>query len=263
MKLLTLNCHSWQESNQIDKIKYLAKVIIENNYDVIALQEVSQHIDSKLCEGKLRADNYMLLLKKELKKICDWNFDSVWDFSHIGYDIYEEGLCILSKHKITHKDSFYVSRDETTDNWKSRKVVKASIDYKGEELDFISCHLGWWNDEEEPFKLQVEKLNKKVDSNKRTFLLGDFNNNANVRNEGYDFIKESGWIDTYEIALNKDEGSTVKGKIDGWDKNRENLRLDLILTNKSINVESSKVIFNQKNKDIISDHYGVEVYLNI
>ena len=27
MKLLTLNCHSWQEDNQLEKIKYLAKVI--------------------------------------------------------------------------------------------------------------------------------------------------------------------------------------------------------------------------------------------
>ena len=40
MKLLTLNCHSWQEDNQIEKIKYLAKIIKEKQYDVIALQEV-------------------------------------------------------------------------------------------------------------------------------------------------------------------------------------------------------------------------------
>ena len=48
MKLLTLNCHSWQEDNQIEKIKYLAKIIKEKQYDVIALQEVSQKINSKL-----------------------------------------------------------------------------------------------------------------------------------------------------------------------------------------------------------------------
>ena len=48
MKLLTLNCHSWQEENQIEKIKYLAKIIKEKQYDVIALQEVSQNIDSNV-----------------------------------------------------------------------------------------------------------------------------------------------------------------------------------------------------------------------
>ena len=40
MKLLTLNCHSWQEENQLEKIKYLAQIIKKNQYDVIALQEL-------------------------------------------------------------------------------------------------------------------------------------------------------------------------------------------------------------------------------
>ena len=47
MKLLTLNCHSWQEENQIEKIKYLAKTINEKDYDVIALQEIRQSIDAE------------------------------------------------------------------------------------------------------------------------------------------------------------------------------------------------------------------------
>ena len=67
MKFLTLNCHSWQEENQLDKIKYLAQVISEKNYDVIALQEVSQSIDSKTIEGNIREDNFAVLLKKELR----------------------------------------------------------------------------------------------------------------------------------------------------------------------------------------------------
>lgn len=46
MKLLTLNCHAWQEENQIEKIQHLAQVIKEKQYDVIALQEVMQLIDT-------------------------------------------------------------------------------------------------------------------------------------------------------------------------------------------------------------------------
>lgn len=53
MKLLTLNCHSWQEENQIEKIKYLAKAIQEEDYDAIALQEVSQSIQAEnVCGNK-------------------------------------------------------------------------------------------------------------------------------------------------------------------------------------------------------------------
>ena len=39
MKLLTLNCHSWKEKNQIEKIKHLAQVIKEKQYDVIAFKK--------------------------------------------------------------------------------------------------------------------------------------------------------------------------------------------------------------------------------
>lgn len=261
MKLLTLNCHSWQEENQLEKIKYIAQIIKENDYDIIALQEVSQHIENSLYEGILREDNYMLLLKKELKNLNVDNYESVWDFSHMGYDVYEEGLCLLSKHPMVEKESFYITNGDSKYNWKSRKVVKASVDYNGEVIDFVSCHLGWWNDEEEPFKIQVQNLNKRINNDRQTFLLGDFNNNANIRNEGYDFIKNTGWIDTYDLSHTKDEGITVKGKIDGWEENKSKLRLDLILTNKNIDVKSSNVIFNGSNKDVVSDHYGVEVEL--
>ena len=47
MKLLTLNCHAWQEENQMEKIQYLAQVIKEKQYDIIALQEVSQLINTE------------------------------------------------------------------------------------------------------------------------------------------------------------------------------------------------------------------------
>lgn len=69
MKLLTLNCHSWQEENQMEKIKYLAKVIQEEEYDVIALQEVSQSIQAKIVCGNKKEDNFGLLLLEELKAL--------------------------------------------------------------------------------------------------------------------------------------------------------------------------------------------------
>ena len=46
--------------------------------------------------------------------------------------------------------------------------------------------------------------------------MGDFNNNALLRNEGYDYIIAKGMIDTYIMAQEKDSGITVKGTIDGW-----------------------------------------------
>lgn len=259
MKLLTLNCHSWQEKNQLEKIKYLAKTIVEEKYDVIALQEVSQ----KLNDGKgITKENYVSVLLDELKMLGNEEYDYFWDMSHIGYDIYEEGLAILTKHKISNKESFFITNGTDIKNYKTRKIVKADIVIQDEVYTFLSCHLGWWHDEDEPFKDQVSSLMNKLNKDKKTFLMGDFNNNAFVSNEGYDYLLSQGLYDTYKLAKEKDNGITVPGKIDGWSNCSEEKRLDLIFTNfKDVDVKTSKVIFNGSNKKVVSDHYGVEVIL--
>ena len=262
MKLMTLNCHSWQEDNQLAKIKILAERIKKEQYDVIALQEISQHVDGEYISGNIKSDNYVQVLINELNSINENAYEYVWDFSHIGYDVFEEGLAIVSRHKIKSYDSFYVSEDQNKNNYKSRKIVKATIEANGKEIDFFSCHLGWWNDKEDPFKKQVDTLLKHIDDNKLSFLMGDFNNNALLRNEGYDYIIAKGMIDTYIMAEEKDSGITVKGTIDGWRECSEDKRLDLILSNKKIEVKNSKVIFNRENY-IVSDHFGVEININL
>ena len=45
MKLLTINVHAWIEENQDKKMEILAKVIAENDYDVVAMQEVNQSMN--------------------------------------------------------------------------------------------------------------------------------------------------------------------------------------------------------------------------
>ena len=263
MKLLTLNCHSWQEEDQLEKIRHLAETIKSEDYDVIALQEVSQHRASKDYKDNLKEENFLVVLLKELEKLNVNEYDSVWDYAHIGYDVYEEGVCLLSKHPIKDQRSIFVSQSQDKNNWKTRNIVSITVEYNGKLIDFYSCHLGWWHDEEEPFKEQFKRLNESINSNRQTFLLGDFNNNANVRNEGYDYIKSLGFLDTFELAKVKDEGITARGKIDGWEANREALRLDLVLTNSPITVNSSKVIFNGENEAVVSDHYGVIVEIEV
>ncbi|MDZ5017165.1 endonuclease, partial [Clostridium perfringens] len=75
MRLLTLNCHSWMEEDQVEKIKYLAKIIKENQYDVIALQEVSQSIKEDIIKGIIKKDNFVHLLNEELKELGESNYN--------------------------------------------------------------------------------------------------------------------------------------------------------------------------------------------
>ena len=261
MKLLTLNCHSWQEEEQIKKIKYLAETIKENDYDVVALQEVSQHKNSDIVFGNIKKDNFAYLLIQELKKLgADYHF--TWEISHYGYDVWEEGLALLTKEPIRESESFYISKSDSLESWKSRKIIGAKVEIKGTVVKFYTCHTGWWNDTEEPFEYQANELKKiKNSSRELTFYMGDFNNDARVKGEGYDYLIQNKFVDTYTVARKRDEGHTVVGDIAGWKGDHSHKRLDLILVSEVIKVEKSSVIFNGKNKDIISDHFGVEVVI--
>jgi len=259
MKLLTLNCHSWMEDYQKEKIKIIANTIKDKGYDVIALQEVNQSIERKYVFKNIKEDNFAFVLLKELESLGCMGYRMLWDFSHIGFDKYEEGLSILTKHKIEKTSSFFITKIHDQTFWKTRKIIGSTIKINKKLIDFYCCHLGWWNDEEEPFKYQADKLLSRMKKDRLTFLMGDFNNNAFIRGEGYDYLIEKGLYDTFSMARGKDKGITVKGKIDGWSSNEQGLRLDLILSNKKVNIRYSQVIFNGDNKPVVSDHYGVEI----
>ncbi|MCA1320382.1 endonuclease/exonuclease/phosphatase family protein [Bacillus tianshenii] len=265
MNLLTLNCHSWQEENQMEKIQHLAQTIKEKAYDVIALQEVSQSIDAPLVRENIKENNYGLVLLQELEKLGVQDYQLVWDFAHMGYDTYEEGLAILTRLPLVKSHSFFVSKGTDTDYWKTRKIVGVTVEYAGRELSFYTCHLGWWTDEEEPARYQIEQLlHEAKGCGTPFFLMGDFNNSAHIKGEGYELLTvEHGLHDTYLLAEEQDSGITVRGKIAGWDDNKQDLRIDLILASDQVDVASSQVIFNGENKEVVSDHFGVEVRVRL
>ncbi|WP_121639233.1 endonuclease/exonuclease/phosphatase family protein [Virgibacillus sp. Bac330] len=262
MRLLTLNCHSWLEDSQLDKLSILAETIHHLSYDVIALQEVNQTITAKKVSKNLRADNFILLLQKELQALGS-TYAFIWDYAHIAYDRFEEGVALLTKHKVVNGQSFFVSESEDTSYWKARKVVGMTIDINGKEVDFYSCHMGWWNDSVEPFKRQIDRLVKSVPKDRLHFLVGDFNNEASLENEGYDYVQHVGYYDTYQLAKEKDAGITVCGDIAGWQDSHTNKRIDYIFSSAKVEVIRSQVIFNGMNLPIISDHFGVDVTISI
>jgi len=263
MNLLTLNCHSWQEANQIRKLRIIAKTIYDNDYDVVALQEVSQLISSDTLYGNIHKDNTAFLIKVFLEELSSREYYFAWDICHIGFDKYEEGVAILSKHPIVSEDSFIVSSATTRDNWKTRKLICARIKINSQLYDFYSVHLGWWDDSEDKFSSQIDKLLDFKNDEVPYFLMGDFNNDAFITDEGYDYCLSKNLYDTFLLAQRKDNGVTIEGEIHGWEGRSENKghRIDWILTNRNINVISSKCIFNGENKPFVSDHHGVEIQI--
>lgn len=260
MKLLTLNSHSWLEENQVEKMKHLAEMIAKEDIDVIALQEVNQLDKEEILFGEVKKDNFAYLLCKELEKLGK-SYEFTWDHHHVGYDIYNEGTALLFKGEKKEVISEFLGTSKDRNHWKTRKFSMVSLKKDGKLYDFYSCHMGWWNDPENSFEIQLDQLIEFAKKRgNRFFLMGDFNNSAEVKNEGYDYVLEKGIYDTYLLANKKDDGITVPGVIAGWEgKCSKPKRIDFIFTNEKMEVESSEVVFNGQNYDVVSDHFGVMI----
>lgn len=271
MKLLTLNAHSLIENDYERKLEDFVSAVLSRKPDIIALQEVNQTAGGVKarkenlkgyfpCQNEIQVteDNHAY---KACRLLARKNVFYYWTWLPIknGYEEFDEGLAVLSLKPIIETDSFLVSKTDDYRNWKTRKTLGILT----EDINagwFYSVHLSWWNDEEEPFSEQWEKLEKHLSDKERVWIMGDFNNPAEIRNEGYDKIKNSGWYDTYEIAVGKDGVFTVDKVIDGWkDKisSTEGMRIDHIWTKNVADIKSSEIIFDGVNEPVVSDHFGV------
>ena len=278
MKIITLNTHSIIEPDYENKLSEFAKMIKTEKPDVFALQEVNQsvakpeltvfvengYVPCKSICPVIRMDNHALRLDRLLRSL-GMKYYWTWIPLKIGYDIYEEGLAMFSRTPITEIRQFYISKSQSMSNWKTRKILSI----KTNEMWFHNVHMGWWDDKEDPFKKQWDVVCSKLmgagKAQESHFMMGDFNAPSGIRGEGYDYVKTSGWFDTWELAKKKDTGITVGKVIDGWRERMEEaeasigVRLDYIWANKELAVKSSKVILNGENYPVVSDHYGVVV----
>ncbi|MDT3426298.1 maltose 6'-phosphate phosphatase [Paenibacillus forsythiae] len=272
MKILTLNTHAWMETDQLGKIERLASFITDQQFDVIALQEVNQSKEEKALsatalerfiyaepETVVRQDNYAFVLLQKLGIPYYWT----WIPVHTGFIKYDEGLAILTRTPATAAFSEYVSVTRDYENYRTRKIVGVKAEVGGEESWFVCGHFGWWNDEEELFRGQWDAAQAKLDTLKElpVFIMGDFNNVAEIRDEGYDYVVQQGWHDLYASASVKDDGATVTKAIKGWDDNKGKLRIDYIFSSRPLQAKSCLVVLNGIRGAVVSDHFGVAAEL--
>lgn len=269
MKLLTLNTYSWVQTADPSLFAPLVSDILENQYDAIALQEVNQLSSGPVIrepEGYLptqneipiKSDNFAYFLVKALaEKGLSYHWS--WVPCHQGYFRFDEGVAILSKAPIQSVDQVQLSIVNDFESIHTRRALVLET----EAAAFISVHLSWWKEEEEnPFLREwaaVEAAVKKLRGTKPIYVMGDFNNPADVRNEGYDLITNAGWQDAYAVAATREGSATVPPAIDGWEGNELSLRIDYIFSDQPQAVETYEVKFDGKKLPIVSDHYGVAV----
>ncbi|OOF40308.1 MULTISPECIES: endonuclease/exonuclease/phosphatase family protein [Rodentibacter] len=259
MKLLTLNVHAWLEDNQAEKIAILAQTIVEKGYDIIALQEVNQLITAPVIAQSLKQDNYGVILLRQINRQVEQKYSLFWSNSHIGYDKYDEGIAFLTRLPVYEVDPFYCSQHQHLDSILSRKILGLTVEYQNQLIDCYSCHINLPDCEGENQLDNIRNIVKRNRSGNLKILMGDFNTDAINNPQAYQQIKSLGLLDSYELAEQRDSGITVEKAIDGWCGHSEEKRLDYIFLNQAKRVLSSQVIFNGKNKPVVSDHFGLEV----
>ena len=267
MKVLTLNTHSWLEENQLEKCKMIAQEIATGDYDIIALQEVNQTIaaqtivpDGLYCPTdtlvEIKEDNFALRLVEELQLLdCDYYWS--WTYSHVGYDIYHEGNALLSKQPIIAKE--YLA-SQATDVWDhtTRKNLSGVTEADGQIVQAVSCHFSWWQDGKFAYEWQQTEafLAERADT---LLILGDFNNDAT--SSGHQLVLDSSLQlqDSFLTAAETIGEASVVKAIDGWQDNREALRIDYVFASNDLQATEYEVVFDGTRTPIVSDHFGIKV----
>ena len=92
-------------------------------------------------------------------------------------------MALLSKKPIAQVQQFLTSKTDDYENWKTRRIL--GIQPEGSSGWFFTIHMGWWNDEEEPFVDQWKCIQETLKDPKyregAIWLMGDFNSQDDVR----------------------------------------------------------------------------------
>ena len=252
MKILTINLHCFAEKNIILNQNTIVESILEENIDVILLQEVAQTRTCNIVSDDVKADNYGYKLKQSLA-LSGVNYYYHYKFGNQAFGLYDEGLAILSKTKLTDKKHFFISKTKDYNNWNTRIIVSAKTVIEGKEIVFTSTHLGW-TDGYEVFEDQVDLLIDNLNSEDINIIAGDYNISPGTKE--YKHIISKGYIDLF--FNNEKKYFNIPTHINDIDQKVGSSRIDYVMSNRQFKILNRKVLFN---KYRVSDHYGILIEL--
>ena len=142
--VLTLNLHTWQEADQLEKLDRVARFAAEENITALCLQECGQRRDAPFSDeaSGVRADNTALLIQERLERY-GLKYELRWAFSHHSFDHYEEGSAILAQLPMLGACSRFVSRGDDPGDVQSRSILMSRLAVSPTAvIDLYSAHLG-------------------------------------------------------------------------------------------------------------------------
>ncbi len=255
LNVMILNLHCYQEDNQQRKFRQIAKAIDEQQADVVCFQEAAEHWNDGHGDW---ASNSVNIINQRLKQ----PMHLYYDWSHLGFDKYREGVAILSRYPLHHQHSRYVSDSHDPYSIHSRKVVMAQIQvpYIG-AINVFSAHLSWWED---GFQFQFRRLCEWADTlhhenTQATLLCGDFNIAAG--SIGYQQVVNGGQYEDQYLAVNRHGLFEKIFRVNDshWRQFlADDYRIDYIFMNKTAKLRATcaRVLFTEQDYGQVSDHCG-------
>ena len=251
LKLLTLNLHCLVEEELKSKQVKIANEIAARSLDIIFLQEVAQTHTSDIVS--VNPDNYALTLVKLLRE-HGLNYHFYFEPIKKSFNIYDEGLAILSKVHLDKSFSRQISKVDSYESWKRRKVLAYHMYFEGKKITLATTHFGW-TDEVEVFEKQFELATESKDDSDIFILAGDYN--IYPESKEYKYILRKNWKNLSRRNHNNKYSPTFRG---GDDTHFKEVRLDYIMSNKKINVLNEEIVFII---DRVSDHYGLVIEIEL
>lgn len=267
--VLTINLHTYQENFQNEKFNLITDLIGKMDIDFIAMQECAQHKNAPIVTGIIRNDNMAHIIASRLKKKYNLNYHFVWHWAHYGWDVWEEGVAVMSKHPILSSEDRFISSNTSSSSITSRKVMFAGCQAPQGRFNLFSAHTHWrvseadeeQNNQINKIKLMVTEKESGI-SNVASVVCGDFNGNPTSEfpwSEGYNTMMRNNeykdsFLEIYPDANNKPAQSkynTVGGTFPG--------RIDYIFikNNPKFRIVDSQIVFKADVVGEVSDHFGV------
>ncbi len=277
--LLTLNLHTWQEADQLEKLDRVAQFVVEENITCLCLQECAQSREAEELDEALRADNAGHLIRERLERY-GLKYSMTWECSHYGFERYEEGSAVLSQLPFLGSCSQYVSETEDREIVQSRKVVMARLAVgPNTVIDVYSVHL---SPPGAGFETQVDSLvgfvastpdlleqmkpprpKRRGPPRKRAApqpspiatrlvcLAGDFNETPEG---GIGALGGHGYLEASAGARETQPGTGTT---------RDGRWIDYVFVKPALRPQSTSIVFHGGDRPPVSDHYGLVVEFEV
>jgi maltose 6'-phosphate phosphatase len=217
IRVLSLNLHTYQERNakreddSLRKLEQVAFGAAAGGADILLLQEVGEHVSSPV------HPNAGAVLQRHLERLTRRRWHHEWREAHIGFDVYREGLSILSASPLEDLAVLPLREGPA-----ARIALVATITAKGTKLRVVTAHTSWPDEGHAEVKQLVDLLRQRtVGDHAATLVAGDFNSAPHEPQAA--LLVSNGYVD---VAAAKGSALPTFGHGDGASERPLDRRID-------------------------------------